>query len=173
MILKCRDNYPQIHESVYVAPSADIIGEVEIGKDSSVWFNTVIRGDLFFIKIGERTNIQDCSVLHIARDKENKKGIPVIIGNDVTIGHSVIVHACEIKDACLIGMGATILDESIIGTESIVGANSLVTKGKIFPPRSLILGSPAKLIRELTEDEVLGIYKSAKYYLDYKKYYIK
>ncbi|HIP29470.1 MAG TPA: gamma carbonic anhydrase family protein, partial [Sulfurospirillum arcachonense] len=122
---------PQIDDTVFIAPSADVIGEVEIGADSSIWFGCVVRGDIHFITIGKRTNIQDLSMLHVTHfTKEDKSdGNPTVIGDDVTIGHRVMLHGCEIKNACLIGMSATILDGAVIGEESIVGANSLVTKG--------------------------------------------
>ncbi len=165
---------PKIKKSVFVAPSADIIGDVKIGKDSSVWFGCVIRADVHKIKIGKRTNIQDLSMLHVTHfTKEDKSdGNPTIIGDDVTIGHRVMLHGCEVQDACLVGMSATILDGAVIGKESIIGAGSLVTKNKKFPPRSLIVGSPAKRIRELNDDEVASLYESAKNYIDYKNRYL-
>ena len=161
---------PQIDDTVFIAPSADVIGEVEIGADSSIWFGCVVRGDIHFITIGKRTNIQDLSMLHVTHFTKDDKsdGNPTVIGDDVTIGHRVMLHGCEIKNACLIGMSATILDGAVIGEESIVGANSLVTKGKKFPPRSLIVGSPAKLARELNDEEVASLYKSSQNYVDYK-----
>ncbi len=163
-----------IDDTVFIAPSADIIGEVEIGADSSVWFGCVIRGDVNSIKIGKRTNIQDLSMIHVTRPskEDGSDGSPTIIGDDVTIGHRVMLHGCEVKDACLIGMSATILDDAVIGEESIVGANSLVTKGKVFPPRSLIIGSPAKRVRELSDEEVASLYKSAHNYIDDKNSYL-
>ena len=165
---------PKIDNSVFVAPSADIIGEVEIGIDSSIWFGCVVRGDIHYIKIGKRTNIQDLSMLHVTHFTKDDKsdGNPTIIGDDVTIGHRVMLHGCQIKNACLIGMSATILDGAIIGEESIVGANSLVTKDKIFPPRSLIVGSPAKCIRELNVQEIESLYKSSQNYVNYKNRYM-
>ena len=165
---------PDIDKSTFVAPSADIIGEVEIGTDSSIWFGCVVRGDINCIKIGKRTNIQDLSMLHVTHfTKEDRSdGNPTIIGDDVTIGHRVMLHGCEVQNACLIGMSATILDGAIIGEESIVGAGSLVTKNKKFPPRSLIVGSPAKRIRELSDEEVASLYESAKNYVDYKNRYL-
>lgn len=165
---------PDIDSSVFVAPSADVIGEVEIGIDSSIWFGCVVRGDIHYIKIGKRTNVQDLSMIHVTHfTKEDKSdGNPTIIGDDVTIGHRVMLHGCEIQNACLIGMSATILDGAVIGEESIVGANSLVTKDKVFPPRSLIVGSPAKRVRELNEQEVASLYKSSQNYVDYKNRYM-
>ncbi len=175
MILRYKDDFPKIHNSAWVAPSADIIGDVEIGEDSSVWFGCVIRGDVHYIKIGKRTSIQDMSMIHVTHFEKEKKigdGFPAIIGDDVTIAHKVMLHGCIIGNACLIGMSATILDGAEIGDESIVGAGALVTGGKKFPPRSLILGSPAKVVRELTEEEVENIYKNARNYVGYKNNYI-
>jgi carbonic anhydrase/acetyltransferase-like protein (isoleucine patch superfamily) len=151
-----------------------VIGRTEIGEDSSIWFGSVVRGDVHYIKIGNRTSIQDLSMVHVTHHKKDdmSDGNPTIIGDDVTIGHRVMLHGCTIENACLIGMSATILDGAIIGKESIVGAGSLVTKNKIFPPRSLIMGSPAKVIRELTEAEVTELYASAKRYVKFKNNYL-
>ena len=176
MIMNFKNYTPKIGKSTWVAPSADVIGDVEIGEDCSIWFGTVIRGDVHYIKIGDRTSIQDLSMVHITHHKGDDRhkegdGSPTIIGNDVTIGHRVMLHGCTIEDACLIGMSATILDNAVIGKESIVGAGSLVTKGKKFPPRSLIMGSPAKVVRELTEEEVAELYASAKRYVSFKNDY--
>jgi carbonic anhydrase/acetyltransferase-like protein (isoleucine patch superfamily) len=164
---------PTIAKNTWIAPSADVIGEVECGEDCSIWFGCVIRGDVNYIKIGSRTNIQDLSMIHVTHYKKEDKsdGSPTIIGDDVTVGHRVMLHGCTIEDACLIGMSATILDDAVIGKESIVGAGALVTKGKVFPPRSLIIGSPAKVVRELTDDEVAELYASAKRYVSFKKDY--
>ena len=175
MILRYKEDFPQIDNSSWIAPSADIIGDVTIGADSSVWFGCVIRGDVHFITIGNRTSIQDMTMIHVTHFKKEKKigdGYPTIIGDDVTIAHKVMLHGCKIGNACLIGMSATILDGAEIGDESIVGAGSLVTKNKKFPPRSLIMGSPAKVVRELTEEEVKSIYKNAENYVKYKNNYI-
>jgi len=170
---KYKNIVPKIGEGTWVAPSADVIGEVTCGKDCSIWFGCVVRGDVHYIKIGDRTNIQDLSMLHVTHYKNGDKstGNPTVIGDDVTIGHRVMLHGCTIEDACLIGMSATILDGAVIGKESIVGAGALVTKNKIFPPRSLIVGSPAKVIRELSEDEVAELYASAKRYVEFKRDY--
>jgi len=175
MILRYKDDFPKIATTAWIAPSADIIGDVEIGEDSSVWFGCVIRGDVHYIKIGERSSIQDMSMIHVTHFEKDKKigdGFPTIIGDDVTIAHRVMLHGCIIGNACLIGMSATILDGAEIGDESIVGANALVTGGKKFPPRSLILGSPAKVVRELTDVEVAKIYENARNYVNYKNEYI-
>jgi len=164
---------PKIDNSSWIAPGASVIGDVEIGKDCSIWFGTVIRGDVHKIRIGNRVSVQDLSMVHVTHYKKPDKsdGSPTIIGDDVTIGHKVMLHGCVIEDACLIGMSATILDDAVIGKESIVGAGALVTKGKKFPPRSLILGSPAKVVRELTEDEVKELYASAKRYVKFMQGY--
>ena len=175
MILQYKNDFPKIDSTAWIAPSADIVGDVEIGEDSSVWFGCVVRGDVHFIKIGKRTSIQDMSMIHVTHFKKEKKigdGNPCIIGDDVTIAHKVMLHGCKIGNACLIGMSATILDGAEIGYESIVGAGSLVTKNKKFPPRSLIMGSPAKVVRTLTDEEVKGIYDNAKHYVEYKNDYI-
>ncbi len=175
MILRYKDSFPKIANSAWIAPSADIIGDVEIGEDSSVWFGCVIRGDVHYIKIGKRTSIQDLSMIHVTHYKKEKRlgdGYPTIIGDDVTIAHRVMLHGCIIGNACLIGMSATILDGAEIGEESIVGAGALVTGGKKFPPRSLILGSPAKVVRSLSDEEVEMIYKNAQNYVKYKNEYI-
>jgi carbonic anhydrase/acetyltransferase-like protein (isoleucine patch superfamily) len=174
MLMKYKKWYPVIKKDVFLAPSADIIGNVEIGEDSSVWFATVLRGDVHYIKIGDRTSIQDGSMVHVTHYKKDdmSDGHPTIIGDDVTVGHKVMLHGCTIEDASLIGMSATILDGVVIGKESIVGAGSLVTKNKKFPPRSLIMGSPAKVIRELTDDEVAELYASASRYVSFKNEYL-
>jgi carbonic anhydrase/acetyltransferase-like protein (isoleucine patch superfamily) len=173
MIHKFKNYMPSIGKDTWVATSADVIGEVICGDDCSIWFGCVVRGDVHHIKIGNRTNIQDLSMIHVTHYKNGDKstGNPTIIGDDVTVGHRVMLHGCTIEDGCLIGMSATILDGAVIGKESIVGAGALVTKNKIFPPRSLIVGSPAKTIRELTDEEVTELYASAKRYVEFKKDY--
>jgi carbonic anhydrase/acetyltransferase-like protein (isoleucine patch superfamily) len=165
MILKFKEHYPKIEPTAWIAPSADLIGNIEIGKDSSVWFGCVLRGDINTIKIGERSNIQDLSMIHTDFDTST------IIGDDVTIGHKVMLHGCSIENGCLIGMSATILDNAVIGEGSIVGANSLVTAGKVFPPRSLIMGSPAKVVKELSQEEVEKLVLHARKYVKYKNEY--
>jgi len=173
MIYKFRNTSPTIGKNTWIAPSADVIGDVTFGEDCSIWFGTIIRGDVHFIKIGDRVSVQDLSMIHVTHYKKADKsdGHPTIVGDDVTIGHRVMLHGCTIENACLIGMGATILDGAIIGKESIVGADALVTKNKVFPPRSLIMGSPAKVVRELSEQEVEELYASALRYVGFKNEY--
>ncbi len=173
MLHKFKGMDPKLGKNTWIAPSADIVGDVSCGEDCSIWFGSVVRGDVHYIKIGNRVNIQDLSMIHVTHYKKEDKsdGNPTIIGDDVTIGHRVMLHGCKIEDACLIGMSATILDGAVIGKESIVGAGALVTKNKIFPPRSLIVGSPAKVVRELTKKEVKELYASAHRYVKFKKDY--
>jgi carbonic anhydrase/acetyltransferase-like protein (isoleucine patch superfamily) len=151
---------PKIHSSCFIAASADIIGNVEIGEHSSVWFQCVLRGDILPIQIGARTNIQDQSILHTTPG-----GTPTIVGSDVTVGHRVILHGVHVKDRVLIGMGSTLLDGVVVGEDSLIGAGSLVTKGTIIPPKSLVMGSPAKIIRPLKPEEIKMILKSAEGYV--------
>ena len=174
MLYKFKGMSPKLKKGTWIAPSADVVGDVTCGEDCSIWFGCVVRGDVHYIQIGDRVNIQDLSMIHVTHYKKSDKsdGNPTIIGDDVTIGHRVMLHGCTIEDACLIGMSATILDNAVIGKESIVGASSLVTKGKVFPPRSLIMGSPAKVIRELTEKEVAELYAGAKRYVSFKNEYM-
>ncbi len=173
MLHKFKSTLPTLGANTWIAPSADIIGDVTCGEDCSIWFGCVVRGDVHYIKIGNRVNIQDLSMIHVTHYKNGDKttGNPTIIGDDVTIGHRVMLHGCSIEDACLVGMSATILDGAVIGKESIVGAGALVTKNKVFPPRSLIVGTPAKVIRELNDEEVAELYASASRYVEFKKDY--
>ena len=173
MILPHKGIEPKIDDSVFTAPSCDVIGDVEIGEHSSVWFQVVIRGDVNHIRIGKRTNVQDGAVLHVTRDKPPMKGSPLIIGDDVTIGHRVTLHGCTLKNRILVGMGATIMDGAVIDDDSMVAAGSLVTKDKVFPPRSLIQGAPAKAVRELTQDEVNLLKISAMNYVADTAFYNK
>ena len=141
------DQEPQIHSSAYIASGAVVIGAVSLGKHASIWHNAVVRADINTIDIGEGSNIQDGSIVHLADD------MGVSIGRYVTIGHAAMIHACSIEDECLIGMQATILDGAVIGQQSIIGAGALVTKGTIVPPGSLVFGAPAKVVRQLNEEE--------------------
>ncbi|HRF90781.1 MAG TPA: gamma carbonic anhydrase family protein, partial [Desulfobacter postgatei] len=136
-----KNSVPEVHDSVFIAPGAKIIGDVQIGRDSSVWFQTVLRGDVAEIRIGERTNIQDLCMGHVARET------PLVIGNDVTIGHNCCVHGCTIGDGCLIGMGAVLLNKSVIGEGCVIAAGTVVLEKTIIPPYSLVTGSPGKVKR--------------------------
>ena len=160
MIHSFKDKTPEIDSSALVIESAQVIGDVLIGEESSVWFNAVIRGDINFIRIGKRSNIQDGCVLHVARNT-----FPLIIEDEVTVGHNVILHACTIKSRCLIGMGAIVMDGVEVGEDSIVGAGALVTAHTKIPSGSLVLGSPAKVKRSLTEEEKRSIRESAANYV--------
>lgn len=174
MLMPFQGISPKIAKNVFVAPSADVIGDVTVGEGSSIWFGCVVRGDVNMIRIGSNTNIQDLSMVHVTHyTKEDKSdGFATIIGNNVTIGHRVMLHGCTVEDACLIGMSSTILDGAIIGKESIVAAGSLVTKNKVFPPRSMIMGNPAKVVRSLTNEEVASLYKSAVNYVKFMGMYL-
>lgn len=161
MIQSFLDISPTIPPGVFIASSADVIGDVVLGDDSSVWFGTVIRGDVHYIRIGARTNIQDLSMLHVTR-----KTHPLIIGNEVTVGHHVTLHGCTVKDRVLVGMGAVILDGAVVGENSIVGAGALVTQGMEIPPGSLVFGNPAKVKRRLKPEELAFLEESAQNYVD-------
>ncbi len=161
-IIPYRGIAPKIHPNVFVAEGAHIIGDVQIGKDSSVWFNAVIRGDVNFIRIGERTNIQDGCVLHVTH-----KTYPLLIGSNITVGHSAVVHAATIQDFCLIGMGAIILDNAQVGPYSLVAAGAVVVGNSIIPEGMLAAGVPAKVVRPLTEEERQFLITSAQNYVDY------
>ena len=158
---------PTIGEHVYISSSAIVVGDVTLGNHSSVWYNAVLRGDINRIVVGHHSNIQDNAVLHLADD------YACILGNFVTVGHSAIVHACTVGDECLIGMGATILDGAEIGAQSLVGANALVKQGMKVPPGSLVLGSPAKIVKELTSDERQQLKFWATKYVDNAAYCLK
>ena len=148
MLIEYEGITPKVHDSVFVAPGAMLIGDVTIGEESSVWFNCVLRGDLEPIRIGCRTNVQDGAVIHMDRE------MPCLIGDDVTIGHGAILHSCIIGNEALIGMGAILLSGSVIGERAIVAAGALVREGQEIPPDTLAMGVPAKVVREVTEDEL-------------------
>jgi len=165
MIYDLEKNVPEINADSWVAPNAIIIGKVKLEKNSSVWFNAVLRGDIEKIVIGENSNIQDGSVLH------TDPGCPLTVGKDVTVGHMVMLHGCEISDDTLIGIGSTILNKAKIGKNCIIGANTLVTENKVIPDNSLVLGSPGKVIRKVTDDEIKVICENAKHYVENSKRY--
>ena len=160
---------PLIHPGAYIDERALVVGEVDIGADSSVWPMSVVRGDVNSIAIGERTNIQDGSVLHVTHDGEYAEGgMPLQIGDDVTVGHKVILHACRVEDSCLIGMGAIVLDGAVIRAGSMIGAGALVPPGKVLEGGYLYLGAPVKQVRELTEKERSFLQYSAAHYVRLK-----
>lgn len=163
---------PKIANSAWVAPSADIIGDVSLDEDSSVWFQCVLRGDVQSIRIGKKSNIQDCSMLHVTHKHKNvPNGYACTIGDNVTIGHKVMLHGCNIHDNVLVGMGAIILDNTVIEEHVIIGAGSLVAQNKILQSGYLYVGTPAKKIRALTPSEIAGIQYSADNYVKYKNRY--
>jgi len=153
---------PKLDDTVYLAPGSKIIGDVTIGEHSSIWFNTVVRGDVNYITIGKMTNVQDLSMLHVTKDTRT-----LIIGDNVTIGHSVTLHGCTLRNNCFIGMGATILDGAVVEENSMVAAGALVKQNFIVPYGKLVAGVPAKVVRDLSEDEIANIQASAE---RYKKY---
>jgi len=153
---------PQIADSAWVADNAQVMGDVQMAPDSSVWFSSVVRGDTATIRIGEGTNIQDGSVLHA------DVGMPLTLGKHVTVGHMVQLHGCMVGDESLIGIGAIVLNGAKIGKKCLVGAGSLVTEGKEFPDGSMILGSPAKVVRQLTPEQIEGLRRSAQHYVNNK-----
>lgn len=159
--------WPKLGERVYVDVSAQVVGDVELGDHASVWMNAVVRGDVHSIKIGPHTNIQDNCVVHVFKDLH-----PTVLADHITVGHSVTLHGCRIDSWCLIGMGAIILNGAHIGEESIVAAGTLVPEGKVIPPRSLVIGTPGRVLRPVTEEERDGLRKYAQNYYEYKETYL-
>lgn len=166
MIKDFQGAQPKIHESVFIAENATVIGDVEIGENSSVWFNSVLRGDVNYIKIGARSNVQDGSVIHVS-----SKTHPTVLEDEVTLGHRVTLHGCHIETGCLIGIGAIILDGVRVGRDSLVAAGSLLTPNTLIPPRSLVLGSPGKVKRQLTPDEIYNLARFWQNYTELSKVY--
>ncbi|HEV2801471.1 MAG TPA: gamma carbonic anhydrase family protein [Pyrinomonadaceae bacterium] len=166
MIRPFQGKHPQIHESAFVEASAQVIGDVWMGEQSSVWFNAVVRGDVFYIRIGNRTNIQDGTVVHVTNGTH-----ATILEDEVTVGHNVTLHGCYIERGCLIGMGSIVMDDVRIGAQSIVAAGALVSPGTRVPPRSLVMGVPAKVKRALTTEEVEGLAQYWKNYVEYTEQY--
>ena len=173
MIRSFNNISPKIHDTVYVDEQATVIGNVEIGKDSAMWPHSVARGDINTIHIGQRTNVQDGSILHVTHAGEFcPSGFPLTIGNDVTIGHCAVIHACTVNDRSLIGMGSVVMDGAVIEDDCIIGAGSLVTEGTVVPSHSLALGSPARVKRSLNEKELAWIKESANNYIRHAKHYM-
>lgn len=160
MIIKYEHHTPVIDDTCFIASSSSVIGKVTLGDQSSVWYGTVLRGDVDTIKIGQRTNVQDNATIHVAN------GFPTTIGDDVTIGHNAIVHGCTIGDRVLIGMGAIVLDGAIIEDDVIIGAGALIPPGKVIPSKSLVVGSPGKVIRTLDDEALNGLLLSSKTYVE-------
>ena len=168
-----REYAPRIGARVFVDDSAQVIGQVDLADDVSIWPLAVLRGDVNHISIGARTNIQDNSVLHVTHDgRFSPGGSPLVIGADVTVGHGVILHACTVEDACLIGMGAVVLDKAVIGKHSLIAAGAVVAPGKIVEPGSLWVGNPARFMSLLSEKEIESLYYSAENYCKLKDEYL-
>ena len=167
MIYNFNNISPKIDKDSWFAPNSVLIGNVTLKKDANIWFNATLRGDLEPIIIGEGSNIQDGSVIH------TDPGCPTIVGKGVTVGHMVMLHGCEISDDCIIGIGSTILNKAKIGKNCIIGANSLVTENKVIPDRSLVLGSPGKVVRQVTDEEIEHIKENARDYVENIKKYKK
>ncbi len=167
MIYDFEKNVPEIHPEAWVASNATIIGKVKLEKNSSIWFNAVLRGDIELIKIGENSNIQDGSVLH------TDPGYPLTLGKGVTVGHLVMLHGCQISDNSLIGIGSIILNNAKIGKNCIIGANTLITENKIIPDNSLVVGSPGRVLRKITDEEIKSIIENGQHYVKNSKKYKK
>ena len=167
MLRPYRGTMPTVHATAYIDESAQVIGDVVIGEASSIWMLCVVRGDVHRIRIGARTNVQDGTIIHVMRDTH-----PTQIGDDVTIGHGAIVHGCTIEDRCLIGMGAVLLNGATVGHDSIVAAGTLLVEGAQIPPRSLVMGSPGKVRRALTDEDVASILEYANRYVGYRLDYM-
>ena len=167
MIYDFEKNVPEVHPEAWVAPNASLIGKIKLEKNSSIWFNAVLRGDIELITIGENSNIQDGSVLH------TDPGYPLTVGKRVTVGHMVMLHGCQISDDSLIGIGSIILNNAKIGKNCIIGANSLITENKVIPDNSLVVGSPGRVLRKVTDEEIKAVLENGKHYVDFSKKYKK
>ncbi|MFA7745059.1 gamma carbonic anhydrase family protein [Salinicoccus roseus] len=165
MILDYKGSTPQIHESAFIAPNATVIGDVEIGEQSSVWFGTVLRGDIAPIRIGNHTNIQDLSILHETPD------MPLVIEDNVTVGHKVTLHSCTIRENALIGMDSTVLDGAVIGENAFIGAGSLVTPGTEIPANTMAFGRPARVVRDLTDEDLEEMKRINETYVNHIPHY--
>ena len=169
-----RDQYPTLDARAYVDPAASVIGDVVLGDDVSIWPFTVVRGDVNFIRVGDRSNIQDGTVVHVSHDGPHARlgGFATHIGSDVTIGHKAIIHACTIEDAALIGMGAIVLDGAVVKKHAFVGAGTLISPGKVVGEGELWLGNPGKFVRMLTDAQIEALYYSAGHYVRLKDEYL-
>ena len=167
MLKSFRDKVPYLGKNVYISESADVIGDVTLGDDVNIWFGAVLRGDMNFIRVEARSNIQDNAVIHVTTDVS-----PTHIGSGVTIGHGAIIHGCTIKDNCMIGMGATVMDDAVIGTGSLIGAGSLVPPNMQVPPKSLVVGVPCKVIRKIRTEEYKMILERPQEYINLASIYL-
>jgi len=173
MIRSFQGMQPKIDSSAFIAETAVVIGDVTMGAESSIWYNVVARGDVNFIRIGARSNIQDLSMLHVTHKKHaDDPGAPLIIGDDVTVGHSVTLHGCTIENGAFIGMQAMVMDKAVVGEGALVGARALVTEGTVIPPHTLWVGAPARYKRDLTPDEIAWLQRSAGNYVRYSREYL-
>jgi len=166
MIAPFGDKRPSIDPTAFVVDSAVVIGDVVLGPEASLWYHAVVRGDVERVRIGPRTNIQDNATVHVTRERW-----PTIVGAGVTVGHAAVLHGCTVGDHCLVGIGAIVLDGALVEGECLIGAGALLAPGSRFPPRSLLLGSPAKRVRDLTGDEVARLHESAANYVEYARTY--
>ena len=168
MLRPYRNIVPTVHPSAFVDESAQVIGDVVIGAESSVWMNVVVRGDVNYIRLGRQTNLQDGVIVHV----NHEPSYPTVLGDRVTVGHGAILHGCLIEDRCLVGMGAILLNGSRIGSDSIVAAGTLVTERTVIPPRSLVMGNPGRVKRAVTEAELASILEGAANYVQYRLHYM-
>jgi carbonic anhydrase/acetyltransferase-like protein (isoleucine patch superfamily) len=159
-VFRISDKSPRLDPAAWIAPNATVIGDVSLAAGASIWWNAVLRGDNDTIAIGENSNIQDGSVLH------TDEGVPLTLGRDITVGHMVMLHGCTVGDGSLIGIGSIVLNHATIGRHCLIGANSLIPEGKVIPDRSLVMGSPGKVVRELTDEEVARLLYSARHYVN-------
>lgn len=166
MIRDFNGTMPKIHPTAFITDDAIVIGDVEVGEDASVWFGSIVRGDVNYIRIGARTNIQDGCVIHVSQRTH-----PTILEDEITVGHRVTLHGCHVESGCLIGIGAILMDGVRVGRQSLVGAGTLLTPGTQIPPRSLVIGSPGRVKRELSEDELAFLVRSWQNYTELKKHY--
>jgi carbonic anhydrase/acetyltransferase-like protein (isoleucine patch superfamily) len=165
-LLPYLEQLPRVAADVWIAPGAYVIGDVEIGEKSSIWFGTIVRGDVFHIRIGARTNIQDNSVIHVTTGRH-----PTVIGDDVTVGHRVILHGCTVEDGALIGMGATVMDRAVVGRGALVAAGALVTEGTTIPAGMVAMGAPARPVRPVSDKEREYLLYAARHYTDIAAHY--
>lgn len=166
MIEPFKNITPKVHATAFIADGARVIGDVEIGEDTSIWFGSVVRGDVNYIRIGARTNIQDGTIIHVS-----SKTFPTVLDDEITVGHRVTLHGCRVERGCLIGIGAILMDGVRIGANSLIGAGSLVTPGTEIPSGVLAVGSPARVKRDLTDDELVSLERSWQNYVELKKHY--